>query len=154
KNIDVFDATTLVQEATIDLPGNVVESVLSRDGSMIFASNFLRNSVQFIDLKTRKVAREIPTGLHPKILVQSPDEKYLFAANWSGQSVTQIEIATGKVVRTLPTGVNPRGMAMTHAGILFAANFNGASIDVFRGPDFGDRHRITACPIPRHLALS
>lgn len=153
-NIDIFDANTLAHEATIDVPGNVVESVLSADGSTIFASNFLRNSVQFIDLKSRRVSHEIPTGLHPKILVQSPDGKSLFAANWSGQSVTQIDIATAKVVRTLTTGLNPRGMAMSKAGVLYAANFNGASIDIFRGSDLGERHRIEACPIPRHLALS
>jgi YVTN family beta-propeller protein len=155
KNIDIYDAETLAHEATINMPGNVVESVLSPDGSTIYASNFLRNSVQFVDLKTRKVTREISVGLHPKILVPSPDGKYLFAANWSGQSVTQIDIATGKAIRTLPTtGLNPRGMAMTHAGILFAANFNGASIDIFRGPEMGERHTLPACPIPRHLALS
>lgn len=155
KNIDIYDAETLAHEATINMPGNVVESVLSADGTTIYASNFLRNSVQFVDLKSRKVTREISVGLHPKILVPSPDGKYLFAANWSGQSVTQIEIASGKAVRTLPTtGLNPRGMAMTRAGVLFAANFNGASIDVFRGPELGDRHTLPACPIPRHLALS
>jgi YVTN family beta-propeller protein len=155
KNISIFDADTLALEATIDLPGNVVESVLSPDGSTIYASNFLRNSVMFVDLASRKVVREIPTGLHPKILVPSPDGKYLFAANWSGQSVTQIDIASGKVVRTLPTtGINPRGMAMTRANVLFAANFNSASIDVFSGPDFKDRHTVPACPIPRHLTLT
>jgi YVTN family beta-propeller protein len=155
KNIDVFNADTLAHEATIDVPGNVVESVLSPDGTTIYASNFLRNSVQFIDLKSRKVTREISVGLHPKILVPSPDGKFLFAANWSGQSVTQIEIASGKAIRTLPTtGLNPRGMAMTRAGVLFAANFNGASIDIFRGPDMKDRHTVSACPIPRHLTLS
>ena len=155
KNIDVFDAEMLEREATIHVPGNVVESVLSADGRAIFASNFLRNSVQFIDLATRKVTREIATGPHPKILVQSPDGKYLFAANWSGKSVTQIEIATGKTIRTLSTsGLNPRGMAMTRAGVLFAANFNSASIDVFRGPEMKDRHTLPACPIPRHLTLS
>ncbi|HVJ92257.1 MAG TPA: beta-propeller fold lactonase family protein [Labilithrix sp.] len=155
RNIFVYDAETLEHQATIDVPGNVVESVLSPDGATLYVSNFLRNSVQFIDLKTRKVTREIATGLHPKILVASADGKYLFAANWSGQSVTQIEIATGKAIRTLrTTGLNPRGMAMTRNGVLFAANFNGASIDVFRGPELADRHTLPACPIPRHLTLS
>ena len=154
-NIDIYDAETLAHEARIDIPGNVVESVLSPDGSTIYASNFLRNSVQFVDLKTRRVTREISVGLHPKILVPSPDNKFLFAANWSGQSVSQIDVETGKVVRTLPTtGLNPRGMAMSRAGVLYAANFNGASIDIFKGPDYGERHTVSACPIPRHLALS
>lgn len=155
KNIFVYDAETLAHEATIDVPGNVVESVVSPDGKTLYASNFLRNSVQLIDLSTRKVTREIPVGEHPKILVASADGIWLFVANWSGRSVSQIEIATGKVVRTLPTtGKNPRGMAITHEGVLYAANFNGASIDVFRGPDMKDRHTLSACPIPRHLALS
>lgn len=154
KNIDIYDAETLEHEATINVPGNVVESVLSADGSTIFASNFLRNSVQFVDLKTRRVTREISVGLHPKILVPSPDGKFLFAANWSGQSVSQIEIATGKVLRTLPTtGLNPRGMAMTRGGVLYAANFNSSSIDVFRGPELSERHTLKVCPIPRHLTL-
>ena len=153
-NIDIFDATTLAPIDHIDVAGNVVESVLSTDGSTIYASNFLRNSVQFIDVKSKRVTKEISTGTHPKILVVSPDGKYLFAANWSGNSVTQIEIASGKVVRTLPAGLNPRGMAITKAGALYAANFNGASIDVFRGNELADRHRFPACPIPRHLALS
>ncbi len=155
KNIDIYDAKTLAHEATINMPGIVVESVLSPDGSTIYASNFERNSVQFVDLKTRRVTREITVGLHPKILVPSPDGKYLFAANWSGKSVTQIEIATGKPVRTLPTtGHNPRGMAITREGVLYVANFNGASIDVFKGPELKDRHTLAACAIPRHLTLS
>ena len=153
-NIEIVDAKTLAHIDSINLPGNVVESVLSPDGTTIFASNFLRNSVQFIDVQTKRVTREIPTGTHPKILVLSPDGKQLFAANWSGDSVTQIEVATAKVVRTLPAGKNPRGMAMTKGGTLYVANFNGESIDVFKGNDLTDRHRFKACPIPRHLTLS
>jgi len=153
-NIEVVDAKSLAHIDTIDLPGNVVESVLSPDGTTIFASNFIRNSVQFVDVKTKRVTKEIPTGTHPKILVLSPDGKQLFAANWSGDSVTQIDVATAKVVRTLPAGKNPRGMVMTKGGTLYVANFNGESIDVFKGADFADRHRFKACPIPRHLTLT
>jgi YVTN family beta-propeller protein len=154
QNIEVVDASTLEHIDSIDLKGNVVESVLSPDGTTIFASNFLRNSVQFVDVKTKRVTQEIPTGTHPKILVLSPDGKQLFAANWSGDSVTQIDVATAKVVRTLPAGKNPRGMAMTKGGTLYVANFNGESIDVFKGADLSAHHRFKACPIPRHLTLT
>src|SRR4051794_24938912 len=153
-NIEVVDAQSLTHIDSIDLPGNVVESVLSPDGTTIYASNFLRNSVQLVDVKQKRVVREIPTGTHPKILVLSPDGTQLFAANWSGNSVTQIDIASGRVVRTLPAGLNPRGMAMTRSGTLYAANFNGASIDVFNGKELSTHHRFDACPIPRHLALA
>ena len=153
-NIEVVDAQSLSHIDSIDLPGNVVESLLSADGATIYASNFIRNSVQFVDVKTKRVTKEIPAGAHPKILVLSPDGKQLFAANWSGDSVTQIDVATAKVVRTLPAGKNPRGMAMTKGGTLYVANFNGESIDVYKGADFSDRHRFGACPIPRHLTLT
>ena len=153
-NIEIVDAQSLAHLDTIDLPGNVVESVLSADGTTIFASNFIRNSVQFVDVKTKRVSKEIPTGTHPKILVLSPDAKSLFAANWSGDSVTQIDIASAKVIRTVPAGKNPRGMVMTKSGTLYVANFNGESIDVFKGADFSERHRFGACPIPRHLTLT
>ncbi|MDB4941517.1 MAG: cell surface protein [Labilithrix sp.] len=154
KNIEIIDAVSLAPLGTIDLPGNVVESVLSPDGATIYASNFLRNSVQLIDVRSKRVTREIATGAHPKILVLSPDGTQLFAANWSGDSVTQIDIATGKVVRTLPAGKNPRGMVMTRGGTLYVANFNGASVDVFRGQDLAEHHRFEVCPIPRHLTLT
>ena len=71
-NIDILDGKTLATIDTIHLPGNVVESVLSPDGTTIYASNFLRNSVMLVDTKTKKVTREITTGMHPKILVLSP----------------------------------------------------------------------------------
>ncbi|MCA9586056.1 MAG: beta-propeller fold lactonase family protein [Myxococcales bacterium] len=154
QNISIYNAESLSQLGVIHVPGNVVETVLSADGKTLFASNFIRNSVMFIDVENRRVAREVKTGAHPKILALSSDGKSLFAANWSGNSVTQVDVSTGQTVRTLPAGTNPRGMVWARSGTLYAANFNGASIDVFGGAELGVRHRFDACPIPRHLALS
>jgi YVTN family beta-propeller protein len=153
-NVTVYDVTTLRRLATIDVPGIVVESVLSPDGATLYVSNFERNEVQAVDLATRRVKREFAAGLHPKVMVISADGGALFAANWSGESVTQIDTSTGKTVRTLPVGLHPRGMALTRAGKLYVANFDGASIDVFDGPEYGHVYRLAVCAIPRHLALS
>ncbi len=153
-NITMYDASSLSKLGTIDVPGIVVESVLSPDGSLIYASNFTRDSVQYIDVATKSVKKEIQTGAHPKILVLTKDGSRLFVANWDGASVSIVDTAKGVVTRTLPVGLHPRGMALTTDGTLFVANFDGASIDVFSGPDFGFTHRLPVCPIPRHLALS
>jgi DNA-binding beta-propeller fold protein YncE len=153
-NITVYDAASLALVDTINLPGIVVESVLSADGKTLFASNFQRNSVQVVDVATHHVRRELSAGLHPKILALSADDKTLFAANWSGASVTMIDVASGKTVRTLPVGLHPRGMALTKSGVLYVANFDGASIDVFHGDGFEHSYRLAVCRIPRHLALS
>ncbi len=154
RNVTVLDAATLEPKDTIDLQGNVVESVLSPDGRILFVSNFLRNTVQYLDLEKKKVTREVATGAHPKVLALTRDGKTLFAANWSGNTVSQIDVATAAVVRTLPVGAQPRGMVGTRTGKLYVANFNGASIDVFSGADLATRERVPACAIPRHLALS
>lgn len=45
-------------------------------------------------------------------------------------------------------------MALTREGKLYVANFDGASIDVFDGPDYEHTYRLAVCRIPRHLALS
>ena len=154
KNVSIYDAQTLAPVADIDVPGIVVESVLSADGSLLYASNFPRDSVQIIDTHTRRVTREIPVGTHPKILVLSKDGKTLFAANWNGNSVSEIDLARGATVRTHPAGIHPRGMVLTTSGLLYVANFDGATIDVFHGPNFAQNYTLAACPIPRHLVLS
>jgi YVTN family beta-propeller protein len=154
KNVSIYDAVTLAPIADIDVPGIVVESVLSADGSLLYASNFPRDSVQIIDTKTRRVTREIQVGLHPKILVLTKDGKTLFAANWNGNTVSEIDLARGVTVRTHPAGIHPRGMALTSSGSLYVANFDGATIDVFHGPNFAQNYTLAACAIPRHLVLS
>jgi YVTN family beta-propeller protein len=153
-SISVYDAGTLEPRGEIDVPGSVVEGVLSADDKTLYVSNFWRHSVMFIDVATRAVTREVKTGAHPKILALSRDEKTLFSANWSGDSITQIDVAEGAAVRTLKAGKAPRGMAVTSKGRLYAANFFGASIDVYEGPDYAQKHRFSVCTCPRHLALS
>lgn len=154
-NVTVVDTDTFEQLARIDVPGIVVESVVSPDGRTLYVSNFRRNSVQFIDLGTRAVTREVSVGSHPKILVLSHDGQRLFAANWGSNNVTEIDTRSGNVVRTLPAGQNPRGMAITRGGRLYVANFNGRSIDVYEGPRMETHRRLeNICRIPRHLVLS
>jgi YVTN family beta-propeller protein len=154
RSVTIFDAVTLSEVGHIDLPGVVVESVLSPDGKTLYVSNFRRSSVMFVDLATKKLTREVKVGTHPKILAVTRDGKRLFSANWASDDVTEIDVATATVTRTLKTGKAPRGMVVTANGTLYVANFYSKSIDVFRGPEMADRHRIPTCNNPRHLALS
>jgi YVTN family beta-propeller protein len=154
-NVGIFDAGTLRRTGTIHLPGVACESAVSPDGRTLYVSNYRRDSVQFVDVATGRVRREVPVGGHPKILVLSQDGARLFAANWGSRSVTELATATSTVVRTLRVGTNPRGMAFTRAGTLYVANFNDHTVDVFAGPGLASHHRIApVCRIPRHLALS
>jgi YVTN family beta-propeller protein len=163
-NVTIYDASTLQKIDTIDVPGIVVESALAPDGRTLYVSNFHRNTVQFIDLGSKKVTREIKAGTHPKILVVSHDGKTLYAANWGNESVSVIDTSNGEITRTLRTEKNPRGMAVTRGGRLIVANFNGRSVDIFdpakvdalpRGHIALPTKRIKdLCEFPRHVVLS
>ncbi len=154
-NITIYDPQTLARTGQINVPGIVVESAISPDGRTLFVSNFTRGTVQFIDLRTRRVRREVRAGSHPKVLVLSRDGTRLFAANWGSHDVTEIDVAHGTVTRTLRAGRNPRGMAITTQGRLYISNFNSHTIDVYDGPTMGHRQTLNpVCRIPRHLVLS
>ncbi len=154
RSVTIYDSKTLAPEGEIDLPGVTVESALSPDGKTLYVSNFHKSSVEFVDLETRKIVREVTTGKNPKILVASPDGKSVFTSNWTSNDVTQVDVASAAVVRTLKAGKQPRGMAMSKSGKLFVANFFGESIDIFEGEDLSKHHRITVCKCPRHLVVS
>ena len=49
KNITIYDAKTLQPIDQIDVPGIVVESILSPDGKILYVSNFKRSSVMAIE---------------------------------------------------------------------------------------------------------
>ena len=153
KTISVYDKE-LNPVDRIDVPGNVVESLVSADGKTLYASNFSRGSVMFIDVESKTITHEIKTGENPKVLALTPDGKTLFAANWSSNNVAQIDIASATVVRHLNTARAPRGMVAASNGTLYVANFWGESIDVFTGADYSQKTRVKACKVPRHLALS
>lgn len=155
RNLAVFDARSMRRVRTFDLPGIPVETAVSRDGATVYASDFARNAVLWIDARNGRVRREARVGARPKIVVQSPDGSRLFAANWSGHTVTELDARTGAVVRTLRAGRNPRGMAVTSSGRLYVANFNGHSIDIYEGASMEHHRRLDdVCRIPRHLGLS
>jgi DNA-binding beta-propeller fold protein YncE len=65
-----------------------------------------------------------------------------------------IDGESGKTSRTLSAVLHPRGIALTRSGILYVANFDGATLDVFHGESFAHSYRLAVCRIPRHLALS
>jgi YVTN family beta-propeller protein len=102
-NLGIYDATTLARTRLIDVPGIIVESAISPDGRTLYVSNFRRNSVQYLDLASGRITREVNTGRHPKILVVSHDGRRLFAANWASRDVSEIDVATATILAGWPS---------------------------------------------------
>ncbi len=88
-------------------------------------------TVSVIDLKTRKVIKEIKVGLHPSGLALHPDGSKLFVANANSDFVTIIDTKTDQVIKNidvkptseLPFGSAPNALAVSPDGnTLYVAN--------------------------------
>ncbi len=86
-------------------------------------------TVSVVDLATRRVVREIETGLHPSALALRGDR--LYVANANSDSVSVIDTSTDRVVATLaaritpkaPLGSAPNALAISRDGhTLYVAN--------------------------------
>jgi YVTN family beta-propeller protein len=158
RNIYFYDAANLELTGQIDLDNaNVVESVWSPDGSVVYVSDFQEHRVLFIDPVERKVTREVAVDHHPKVLVLNPEGTRLFASCWAHGTVEVIDTAEGRSLGRVRVGTQPRGMAVSRDGTkLYVGNHGShdvmevdiASMEVLRTKALVDRS------FPRHLVLN
>jgi len=76
------------------------EAVATQDGSKIYISNFVGDSVTIIDTRNMKID-SIPVGDSPRYLAITTDDKYVFVANVIDKTVSVISTATDSVVDTI-----------------------------------------------------
>jgi len=131
-SIEIFDTETLALIGEVDMGEyGAVEIAFSPDGTKAYASQMETAEVFEIDVRTRKVLRELPTeSAWTKVVALSPDGKTLYAANWSGDDVSEIDLASGAVRRRIPTADTPRGLWPTPDGTqLYVAGFGGGELE-------------------------
>jgi YVTN family beta-propeller protein len=125
-SIGIYDPYTGKQLGGMDLGKNGgVEVIFNKSGTKAYVSQMQSASVFEIDVKARKVLRQLMTkSVWTKVIELSPDEKTLYAANWVGNDVSIIDLKTGKLVKNVPTVQTPRGLYPTPDGKrLFVAGF-------------------------------
>ena len=131
-SIEIFDAKTLALIGEIDIGRfGAVEIAFSPDGTRAFASQMETAKVFEIDVKTRKVLRELATeSAWTKVVAVSPDGATLYAANWSGDDVSEIDLVSGTLRRRIPVADTPRGLWPTPDGTqLYVAGFGGGELE-------------------------
>ncbi len=126
-SVEVFDPRSGRRIGSVDLGKHgAVEIVFSRDGRKAYATQMETAKLFEIDVRTRKVVREMPTeSAWSKVVALSPDGKTAYVANWSGNDVSEIDLASGKVRRRMPAPRTPRGLWPTADGkSLWVAGFD------------------------------
>ena len=128
---------------------------LSPDESRAYVVNYTANLVSVIDVKSRAVVREIPTGSRPAQAKVSPDGKLLYVSCTWGEEIEVIDLAEGKIVRSLKAGYEPWGLALTADGTrLFVTNVVSSTVSLL---DLASGRTMVETPIgsqPRFAAIT
>lgn len=154
ENVTIHDPVTLERIGVVEFDGNAVEVVFAPDGRTAWVSNFRRAVVHEVDVRSRRVRREIEVGANPKMMAVSPDGGLLYVANWSGGNVSVVDVRAGHAIREIETGRHPRGLAVHPDGRVYVASFHGRLIQELSAGGERELRRIeTHCALPRHLVV-
>jgi DNA-binding beta-propeller fold protein YncE len=131
-SIEIFEPRSGKKIGGIDIGKfGAVEIVFTKDAKLAYVSQMQTAKVFEIDVKTRKVLRDLPTNSSwTKVVALSPDEKTLYAANWSGDDISEIDLESGKVRRRTRVADTPRGLWPSKDGkTLWIASFGEGIIE-------------------------
>ncbi len=137
KRIAVFDLTSLVQKADIEVGNHPNEMVLNKNENVLFVANSLDNSVSVVDLKTKKILETLNAALYPDApngsttngVALSGDEKTLYIANADNNCLAVFDVervGESQSKGFIPTGWYPTGVKVVGKKIL-VANGKGMS---------------------------
>jgi DNA-binding beta-propeller fold protein YncE len=137
--VEVFDASSLTQVASVPVGDHPCDMVESPDGSRLFVANANHNSVSIISLPDLKVLETIltsltpgaPYGSTPNALALSPNGKRLYVANADNNYIALFDVSVRGASRALgfiPTGWYPTALlTLPGSGQIVVANGKGTT---------------------------
>jgi len=128
---------------------------LSPDGEKACVVNYTAALVSLIDVRERKVVREIPVNSRPTQAKFSPDGRLLYVScTWAGK-IDVIDLAKGQIVRSLTAGLEPCGLNVSADGRrLFVTNVVSSTVSIL---DVESGRTLSETPVgsqPRFAALT
>jgi YVTN family beta-propeller protein len=122
----------------------------------LYVSLWAKSCVAVVDLTTRKVIAEWPTGEHPNEMTLTKSRRYLFVANANRNTVTVLDTSTGQAVETLDASISatslpgsvPESLALSPDETkLFVANACNNNVAVFDVSTIGKSHSLGFIPV-------
>lgn len=103
-------ASNTLSDTVIVGPGAGGGVAVTPDGTRVYASNSVNNTVSVIDTATNTLIDTVSVGTSPDGLAVTPDGTAVYVANLGGDTVSVIDTATNTVTDTitLPAGSQPR----------------------------------------------
>ncbi|HPE77647.1 MAG TPA: beta-propeller fold lactonase family protein [Draconibacterium sp.] len=101
------------------------------DRNLLYTVTKENNSLYVVDLKSKKVQKQIPLGGEGYTCLLSGDKKMLFISCWGCDKVIMYDTGRQEIVGSVPVGDNPNDMCITKKGkFLFVCNANDNSVSV------------------------
>ncbi len=125
------------------------------DGDELWVACEAGNSVIVVDLATREVVAEIPTGGQANDVTFDPAGQSAYVSNRLDDTVTVVDVATHRARTTFPVGDEPHGVLFDQEGEnLYVLNTAADSISVIDPETLAERRRLPASRNPWSLARS
>jgi len=78
------------------------------DGTEVWVTSELDNSMYVYDLRKKKVVARVPTGIGPNWVAFSPNGKYICVSNAGSGDVSIFEVKTRREIARIKTGKEPK----------------------------------------------
>ncbi len=99
--------------------------------NLLYAVTKENNSLYVVDLKEKKIQKQLPLGGEGYTCLLSKDAKTLYATCWGCDKVILFDTRKQEISGWIPVGDNPNDMCMTRNGkFLFVSNANDNSVSV------------------------
>ena len=101
------------------------------DRNLLYTVTKENNSLYVVDLKAKKVQKQIPLGGEGYTCLLSKDNKMLFVSCWGCDKVILYDTQNQQIAGSIPVGDNPNDMCITkNDKFLFVSNANDNSVSV------------------------
>jgi YVTN family beta-propeller protein len=85
---------------------------MTGDASLVYVTDAAANTVIPIEMATRQLLPQIPTGRHPGPCALDPSGDLLLVANEESADLALIRVRTQSLITMIPVGKNPRSIAI------------------------------------------
>jgi YVTN family beta-propeller protein len=107
-----------LRELQYETPDTLTHGLaLTPDGSELWVSSLLDDSMYIYDVKAKKITGHVGTGKGPNWIVFSPDGKYACISNTDTDDVSIIDVKTRREVTRVKVGKVPKRLAVASAPI-------------------------------------
>jgi YVTN family beta-propeller protein len=119
ERVEIPAQHTTLRKLEYETPDTLTHGLaLTPDGSELWVSSLLDDSMYIYDIKAKKVTGRVSTGVGPNWIVFTPDGKYACISNTDTDDVSIIDAKTRREITRVKVGRVPKRLAMAGASVV------------------------------------